>query len=143
MTLWYALSGAHGGVKGSPMAKTFSYEFSVSGRPEETEARLQGAISERLRRPTGGSTASNLQHQMRLDEQTATSLSYKPKLAAPLPVSFAIWVGRVLRGENVEVQFALVNGDGETRITVSGKVGSAAQAIADREFWTGILSSDR
>ncbi|HUA48770.1 MAG TPA: hypothetical protein VMA77_26290 [Solirubrobacteraceae bacterium] len=124
------------------MARTFSYELSTSGSPEEAQARLQRAISERLRRPTGGGTAGNLQHQLRLHEQTATSLSYKPKLAAPLPVSFSIWVSRMLRGENVEVQFAPDGADGQTRIIVSGKVGGGTQAIADREFWTGILSSN-
>jgi hypothetical protein len=141
MTVWYALSGADS-LERNPMAKTFSYELSTTGSPEEAEARLQSAITERLRHPTGGSSASNLQHQLRLKERTATSLSYKPKLAAPLPVSFSIWVSRVLRGESVEVQFASDGADGQTRITVSGQVGSGTQAIADREFWTGILSSD-
>jgi hypothetical protein len=122
------------------VAQTFSYEFSTSGTPEEAEARLQGAISERLRRPTGAGAAGNLHRQMRLSKHTANSLSYKPKLEVPLPVSLSIWVGRVLRGENVQVQFAPNGGDGQTRITVSGKVGSGSQAIADRDFWTGILS---
>jgi len=123
------------------VAHTFSYEFSTSGTPEEAEARLQGAISERLRRPTGGGV-SNHHRQMRLSKQTATSLSYKPKPAVFLPVSFSIWVRRLLGGENVEVNFAPNGGDGQTRITASGKVGSGSQAIADREFWTAILNSD-
>ena len=125
------------------MAQTFSYDFSTSGSPEEAEARLQSAISERLRRPTGGGSVSNFQRQMRLSKQTATSLSYKPKLAAFLPVSLSIWGGRLLRGENVEVKFAQNGGDGQTRVTVSGKVGSGSQAIADREFWTEMLSGGR
>ncbi|HYB30263.1 MAG TPA: hypothetical protein VEF89_26900 [Solirubrobacteraceae bacterium] len=121
------------------MAQTFSYEFSTSGTPEEAEARLQGAINERLRRPSGGSSASNAQRQMRLSKQTSTSLSYKPKLLAPLPISLSIWLGRRLQGENVDVQFA-DGGNGQTRVSVSGKVGHGTQAIADRDFWTGVLS---
>jgi len=123
------------------MAQTFSYEFSTSGTPEDAEARLQGTISERLRRPSGGSSASNAQRQMRLSKHTATSLSYKPKLLAPLPISLSIWLGRRLRGENVDVQFAPNGADGQTRITVSGKVGHGTQATADREFWTGVLGA--
>ncbi len=122
------------------MAQTFTYEFSTTGTPQEAEARLQGTISERLRRPSVGSSASNAQRQMRLSEHTPTSLSYKPKLLAPLPISFSIWLGRRLRGESVDVRFAANGADGQTRITVSGKVGRGTQTIADREFWAGVLS---
>jgi hypothetical protein len=121
------------------MTQAFSYEFSTPGTPEEAEARLQAAISGRLRRPSGGSAASNAQRQMGLSKHTPTSLSYKPKLLAPLPISLSIWLGRRLRGENVDVQFA-DGDDGQTRVTVSGKVGHGTQLLADREFWTGVLS---
>jgi len=123
------------------MTQAFSYEFSTPGTPKAAEARLQGVISERLRRPTGGSAAGNAQRQMRLSKHTATSLSYKPKLLAPLPISLSIWLGRRLRGETVDVRFAPDGADGQTRITVSGKVGHGTQAIADQEFWTGLLGA--
>jgi hypothetical protein len=124
------------------MARTFSYEFATSGTPEEAEARLQGEISRRLRRPSDGGAASNAQRQLRLSTYTPTSLSYTPKLLAPLPISLSIWIGRRVRGENVDVQFA-DGDDGQTRVTVSGKVGNGTQAIADPEFWTGVLSARR
>ena len=124
------------------MAKTFSYEFSTSGTPEEAEARLQRAISERLGHPTGDKSVSDHHYQMRLSQQTATSLSYKPKLAVFLPISFSIWVRRMLSGENVQIQFAPNGGDEQTRINVSGEVRSESQPIAGREFWTAILSSN-
>jgi len=123
------------------MTQAFSYELSTPGTPEAAEARLQGVISERLRRPSGGSAAGNAQRQMRLSKHTPTSLSYKPKLLAPLPISLSIWVGRRLRGENVEVRFTPDGADGQTRVTVSGKVGNGTQAIADREFWIGVLGA--
>ena len=121
-------------------ARTFSYEFSTSGTPEEAQAKLQSVLTNRLRRPSGGGSASYPQRPMRLSTRTATTLAYKPKLLAPLPVSLSIWLGRLLRGEKVEVEFASNGEDGQTRVTVSGKVGSGAQAIADREFWTEVLS---
>jgi len=123
------------------MARTFSYEFSTAGTPSEAQARLQRVLTDRLRRPSDGGSASNAQRQMRLSTQTATSLSYKPKLLVPLPVSLSIWLGRLLRGERVDLHFAANGSDGQTRVTVSGKVGSGTQAIADREFWTEILST--
>ena len=133
------------------MAHTFSYEFSTTGTPEEARARLQGVITERLRRPTGGSTTSNAQHgggatsnaqhQLRLSKQTATSLSYKPKLLVPLPISLSVWLGRVIRGEHVDVTFSAAGSDEGTHMTVSGKVGRASEQTADREFWAGVLNA--
>jgi hypothetical protein len=124
------------------MAQTFSYEFSTSGTPEEAEARLQGVITAHLRRPAAGGGASNAQHQLRLAKQTATSLSYKPKLVIPLPISLSVWLGRLIRGENVNVTFSADGPDGETHVTVAGKVRRAGDAIADREFWTEVLSAN-
>jgi hypothetical protein len=123
------------------MAQAFSYEFSTSGTPEEAQARLARVITERLRRPTDRGAASNAQHQMRLSKQKASSLSYKPKLVIPLPVSLSVWLGRLIRGEKVDVHFAPNGSDGQTRVVVSGNVGRGAQALADREFWTETLSA--
>ncbi len=78
---------------------------------------------------------------MRLSKQTATSLTYKPKLVAPLPVSTMVWLGRVLSAEHVDVIFTPRDGEGETRIAVSGKVGHGSEAVADREFWTEVLTA--
>jgi hypothetical protein len=124
------------------MAQTFSYEFSKPGTPEEAKARLQGAITQRLRRPTGGGATSNAQHQMRLSKQTATSLSYKPKLVVPLPISTSIWLGRLARREIVNVTFTANGGDGKTHVTVTGQVGRGSEALADREFWTDVLNTN-
>jgi hypothetical protein len=125
------------------MAHTFSYEFSTSGTPEEAQTRLQSALTERLRRPSGGGAASNLHREMRLSKQTATSLSYKPKLVAPLPISTMVWVGRLLSRERVDVTFTPHGSDGETRVAVSGKVRHGGEAVADREFWAEALTTSK
>ena len=77
---------------------------------------------------------------MRLSNHTATSLTYKPKLVAPLPISTMMWLGRVLSAERIKLTFA-PNDDSQTHITVSGKVGHGGEAIADREFWTDALAA--
>jgi len=122
------------------MAQTFSYEFATTGTPEEARARLQRVLTDRLRRPSGGGGARNLHREMRLSKHTATSLTYKPKLVAPLPISTMVWLGRVLSAEHINLTFIPNGGDGQTHITVSGKVGHGGEAIADREFWTEALS---
>ena len=95
-----------------------------------------------MRRPTGGGATSNAQHQMRLSKETATSLSDKPKLLVPLPISTAVWLGRLARREIVNVTFTANGGDGKTHVTVAGKVGRGSDAIADREFWTDVLNTN-
>lgn len=123
------------------MVNTFSYEFSTSGTtPEEAKERVQGVLSERLRRPSGGSAGSNIHRGMRLSKETPTSLSYKPKLQVPMPVSIIIWLGREIRGERINVTFIPNDTDG-TRMAVSGTVGQGTQAVADRDFWDGVLST--
>jgi hypothetical protein len=123
------------------MAQGFSYEFAATGTPEEARARLQRVLTDRLRRPSGGGSARNLHREMRLSKHTATLLTYKPKLVAPLPVSTIVWLGRMLRREQINVTFTPDGGDGQTRVTVSGKVGHGGEAIADREFWTEVLTA--
>jgi hypothetical protein len=123
------------------MAQSFSYEFSTTGTPEETQTRLQRTLTERLRRPSGGGGASNLHRELRLSKRRATSLTYKPKLVAPLPISTMVWLGRVLSAEHIDVTCAPNGGDGQTRVTVSGKVGRGGEAVADREFWTQVLNA--
>jgi len=81
------------------MATTFSYEFSTSGTPEQAQGRLQRVLTERLLRPSGGGTGSNLHRAMRLSKQTPTSLSYTPKLQVPMPISILVWLGRQLSRE--------------------------------------------
>ncbi len=123
------------------MAQAFSYELATTGTPEEARARLHRVLSDRLRRPSGGGGARNLHREMRLSKQTATSLTYKPKLVAPLPVSTMVWLGRVLSAEHINVTFTPNGGDGQTHVTVSGKVGHGGEAVADREFWTEALTA--
>lgn len=123
------------------MANTFSYEFSTSGMtPEEAQARVQRVFGERLRRPSGGGASGNLHRAMRLSRQTPTSLSYTPKLQVPMPVSILVWLGRELSRERVDLAFTPDGADG-TRVTVSGKVGHGGQAVADRDFWDGVLGT--
>ena len=122
------------------MAQTFSFELSTKGDPEEARARLQGVLTDRLRRPSGGGGAQNLHREMKLSKHTATSLTYKPKLVAPLPVSTMVWLGRVLSSEKINVSFD-PRGDGETHVMVSGKVGHGGEAVAHEEFWTELLTA--
>ena len=123
------------------MAQSFSFEFSTTGTPEDARARLQSVLTDRLRRPSGGGGARNLHRELRLSEHNATSLTYKPKLVAPLPISTMVWVRRLVSAERINVTFTPDGGDGQTRITVSGKVGHGGEALADREFWTEVLSA--
>jgi hypothetical protein len=123
--------------------QTFSYEFSTTGTPEQAQARLQRVLTDRLRRPSGGGGARNLHREMRLGKQTATSLTYKPKLVAPLPISTMVWLGRLLSAERINVTFGPGIDDGETHIVVSGKVGHGGEAVADPEFWTEALSASK
>lgn len=123
------------------MASAFSYELSTSGTtPEEAKKRVQRVLGERLRRPSGGSASSNIHRGMRLSKDTPTSLSYRPKLQVPMPISIVIWLGREIRRERVNVTFTPNETDG-TRMAVSGKVGQGTQAVADRDFWEGVLSA--
>ncbi len=101
---------------------------------------MQRVLTDRLRRPSGGGSARNLHRELRLSEHTATSLTYKPKLVAPLPISTMVWIGRLLSSERINVTFT-PSGDGQTRIPVSGKVGHGGEALADREFWTEALTT--
>jgi hypothetical protein len=123
------------------MAQTFSYEFATTGTPQDARARLQSALTDRLRRPSGGGSARNLHRELRLSEHTTTSLTYKPKLVAPLPISTMVWVRRLVSAERINVTFTPDGGDGQTRITVSGKVGHGGEALADREFWADVVSA--
>jgi hypothetical protein len=125
------------------MAQSFSYEFSTSGTPAEAQERLRLVLSERLRRPSGGGGARNLHREMRLSQRTTSSLTYKPKLVAPLPISTMVWLGRLLTAERVNLTFTPNAGDGQTRITVSGKVGRGGEAVADREFWAEALAANQ
>jgi len=123
------------------VSQSFSYEFSTREAPQEALANLQRVLTDRLRRPSGGSGARNLHREMRLGKQTPTSLSYKPKLVAPLPISTMVWLGRMISAEQIRVTFAPSTDNGETRVTVSGKVGHGGEAVADREFWADALSA--
>lgn len=92
----------------------FSYEFSASGTPEEAEARLEGAISARLRSgAVEGGLGSDTHRQMRLATRTPVLPSYRPRLAVPMRFSITLWLGRLIIGENVNVTFTADRPDGE------------------------------
>lgn len=77
---------------------------------------------------------------MRLTTRTPALLAYRPKLAAPLPFSAAVWLGRLAIGEHVNVTLSADGPGRQTHVTVSGKVGRRSEGLADREFWTDVLN---
>ena len=107
------------------MARSFSHDLSVPGSPSDVQARLRGVLIERLRRSA----------RMRLAGEQPNSLTFRPRWS--WPVLLALY--RMLSGEAVNVKFSA--GDGGTQVAVSGKVGGNAEAVADEEFWTEILST--
>jgi hypothetical protein len=109
------------------MASSFSFDFSTSERPDDAQAQLRGRLTERL---------SSM--GMRLSKQTPTSASYRPKWK-PIIIGTLIWLSRELSGQKVNVTFT--SDEGETHMKVSGKVSGKAQPVADKEFWTGVLST--
>jgi len=121
----------------------FSYDFSISGgTPEEVEQRVQRVLTDRLAHPSG--VQSSLHRAMRLSRQTATSLSYTPKLRVPMPVSAIVWLGRLLKRERVDLTFTRDTADYRgTHLAVSGRVGQGGQNLADQEFWQGVLNASR
>jgi len=123
------------------VTRTFTFELSTSGTPEEVRARVQPVLARRLLRPSAGGRARNLHREMRLSAHTATSLSYRPKLVAPLPVSTTVWLGRLLRAERIDIAFAPDDDhEGSTRVVVSGTVGRGGEALADRELWEDVVA---
>lgn len=80
---------------------------------------------------------------MRLSKHTPTSLTYRPALRVPMPISIIVWLGRMLSAEKVNVTFSPNGGDGQTRVAVSGKVGRGGEAVADREFWDQALTASK
>ena len=107
------------------MARSFSHDLSMSGSPSEAQARLRGALIERLRRSAA----------MRLAGEQPNSLTFRPRWS--WPVLLALY--RMLSGEVVKVSFSA--GEGGTQVAVSGKVAGNAEAVADREFWAEIVGT--
>jgi len=108
------------------MSQSFSYELSVSGSPADAQARVPGAVSDRMRQSA----------KMRLANQDSDSLSFRPQWSWPLLAALF----RVIGGEAVTLNFSAA--DGGTRVTVSGKVGGDAEKVANREFWAQTLSTE-
>jgi hypothetical protein len=107
------------------MARSFSHDLSAPGSPGDVQARLRGALIERLRRSA----------RMRLAGEQPNSLTFRPRWS--WPVLLALY--RMLSGEGVTVKFSA--GEGGTQIAVSGKVAGNAEAVADQDFWTEILGT--
>ena len=108
------------------MSQSFSYDLSVSGSPADARARVRDAVTRRMRETA----------KMRLANQDANSLSFRPRWSWPLLATLF----RVIGGEAVTLNFSA--DDGGTRVSVSGKVGGDAEKIADRDFWAQTLSAD-
>ncbi len=121
------------------MAQTFSYEFLATGAPEEARTRLEDAVTGCLRRPIDGGATAGMHRQMRLARHTATTLSYRPRLVVPLPLSLAVWLSRMMRGEHIELTFGRGGSGGATSVLVAGKLGRGTEALGDRELWAGVL----
>ena len=108
------------------MSQSFSYDLSVAGSPADAQARVQGAVTERMRQTA----------RMRLANQASNSLSFRPQWSWPLLAALFRMVG----GEAVTLNFSAANGG--TRVTISGKVGGDAEKVANRDFWAQTLSSN-
>ena len=108
------------------MSQSFSYDLSVSGSPADAQARVRDAVVARMHDAA----------RMRLASQDSTSLSFRPEWSWPLLAALFRTVG----GQEVKVNFSAENG--ETHVTVSGKVGGDAKTIAQRDFWTQTLSAN-
>lgn len=109
------------------MAQSFSYDLSVPGTPSEAQARLKGAVSDRIR--TIG--------RMRLAGEDPSSLTFRPNWSFPVFLA----ASRMISGETVKLSFTAGDGVGGTRVVVSGKVGGAAKRLATREFWAETLQA--
>ena len=108
------------------MSQSFSYDLTVPGPPADAQARARGAVTEQM----------NQTAKMRLATDNSNSLEFRPKWGWPL----AVTLFRVIGGETVKLDFAAA--DGETRVTVSGKVGGDGEKVANRDFWAQALGAD-
>jgi hypothetical protein len=108
------------------VAQSFSYDLSVSGSPADVQARVQGAVTDRMRQEA----------KMRLANQDSTSLSFRPRWSWPLLAALS----RVIGGEAVKLDFSAAGGG--TRVAVSGKVGGSAEKVAHRDFWEQTLGAE-
>jgi len=107
------------------MPQSFSYELSVAGSPADAQARVQAAVTDRMRQTA----------KMRLASQDSSSLSFRPAWGWPLLAALF----RVVGGEAVKLSFSADNGG--THVTVSGKVGGGAEKLANRDFWAQMLGT--
>ncbi|HUA46054.1 MAG TPA: hypothetical protein VMA77_12540 [Solirubrobacteraceae bacterium] len=105
------------------MSQSFSYDLSVDGSPADAQARVQAAVTERMRQAA----------KMRLASHDSNSLSFRPQWSWPLLAALF----RVIGGEAVTLSFSAANGG--TRITVSGKVAGDAEKVANQDFWAQTL----
>jgi hypothetical protein len=108
------------------VSQSFSYDLAVSGPPAEAQARVSGAVTERMRQTA----------KMRLANQDSKLLSFRPQWSWPLLAALF----RVIGGEAVTLNFSAA--DDGTRVTVSGKVGGDAEKVANRDFWAQTLGTD-
>jgi hypothetical protein len=109
------------------MAQSFSYELSVPGNPSDAQARLKGAVTDRV-------TAAG---SMRLASEGPDSLTFRPKWSFPVFLAAT----RMLSGEGVTLSFNAGDEAAATRVAVSGKVGGSTRKLASREFWTETLQA--
>jgi hypothetical protein len=76
---------------------------------------------------------------MRLASEDSSSLTFRPGWSFPVFLA----ASRMISGETVKLSFSAADGDGDggTRVAVSGKVGGTAKRVATREFWTETLQA--
>jgi hypothetical protein len=108
------------------MSQSFSYDLSVPGAPAEAQARARDTVTEQMSQAA----------KMRLATENSNSLLFRPKWSWPLLAALF----RVVGGETVKLDFRAANG--ETRVTVSGKVGGDAEKLAQRDFWAQTLGAN-
>jgi len=111
------------------MPQSFSYTLKVPAAPSEAVNRARFVVTERLRDAAG----------MQLRSESSSTLSFAPHIPVHLPISSMRAIFHRLRGENVSMTFSAA--DGGTQVTVAGKVARKARAVADQQFWTGMINA--
>jgi hypothetical protein len=103
------------------MASPFNVEFSVTGPPEDAQARAVEAL-EQPARAVG----------LRLTKRGPGQLDYRPRVQFP----FLLMLWHNVNGEKMTVRFEPGDGGG-TRVSISGAVARGSHPVAsDAEHWS-------
>lgn len=106
------------------MARTFSYDLSLTESPTKAHARLREVVAQQVLQSA----------DMRPAHEAPDSMAFRPQRGWPLLAA----VTRRIRGENINLAFRAT--DLGTSVAVTGKVAGHAETVASREFWTQMLT---